>query len=104
MTKIIHIIGLQGTGKSTLADAICKYKAAVGKTCINLVEECMHEAGQTIDVASARKGYRVPWTNASQLFDFLIVEHLNCTTINDQQPGDMVIHIQCIEANVGYGQ
>ena len=97
MTKVLHIIGRQGTGKSTLARAICADKLAAGKTCWDLVDLGQHEPGLPINVKHYRThGVRPPYARESVHPEFLIVEHLEDPHPDQVAKGDLLIRLEAV--------
>lgn len=94
MTKILHIIGKQGTGKSTLARQIKALYGALS-VCENLTELGLHEPGMPIDVSRYRNfKYRPPYAKETKHVDFLIIEHLSEPTPEQVMSGDVLIRIE----------
>lgn len=95
MTQILHVIGQQGVGKSTLARGIKTAHAAQGISCENLTEEGLHEPGMNTDIQHIREhGYRKPFAATFTKPDVLIVEHLDDPRRKDVMPGDLLIRLE----------
>lgn len=95
MTKILHIIGQQGVGKSTLARQLKIAYEARGMRCENLTELGLHEPGMATDVQPFReRGYRAPHATTWTQPDVLIVEHLNDPLPKQVMPGDLLIRLE----------
>ena len=85
MTQILHIIGKQGVGKSTLARQIQVANQSVGIGCKNLTEMGLHEPGWNTDLAPLR------------LLDptcVLIAEHLGDPYPSQVLAGDLIIRLE----------
>ncbi|MDO9235977.1 MAG: hypothetical protein Q7U28_08095 [Aquabacterium sp.] len=85
MTQILHIIGLQGVGKSTLARQIQVANSSLGIDCKNLTELGLHEPGWDTDLTPFRLPYRT---------GVLIVEHVDEPRPSQVQPGDLLIRLE----------
>jgi hypothetical protein len=78
-----------------LARAICADKLAAGKTCGDLVELGLHEAGFPINVNHYRThGVRPPYAKEPVHFNFLIVEHLEDPHPSQVSKGDLLIRLE----------
>jgi molybdopterin-guanine dinucleotide biosynthesis protein len=95
MTQILHIIGQQGVGKSTLAQAIKAAHEARGVSCENLTEAGVHEPGMPTNIQHIREhGYRAPYSRTWTRPDVLIVEHLGDPLPKQVSPGDLLIRLE----------
>ena len=95
MTQILHIIGINGVGKSTLARQIQAAYTSTGRVCLNLTDLCLHEAGRPIDVSKYRqfkyaKGYSSEAVDVAQI----IIEHLQDPSADQVQKGDVLIRME----------
>lgn len=94
-TNLIHIIGQQGVGKSTLGRDIKAAHEARGVSCENLTEVGVHEPGMHTDIQYIREhGYRAPYSTSWTRPDVLIVEHLDNPQPKQVAPGDLLIRLE----------
>jgi ABC-type Mn2+/Zn2+ transport system ATPase subunit len=96
MTRILHIIGKQGAGKSTLARQIkSDYDASGRVVCENLTELGLHEPGWPIDVSRYRDfSYLLNNAKVATRVELLIIEHQLEPTPEQLLSGDMLIRIE----------
>jgi len=95
MTQILHIIGPQGVGKSTLARDIKAAHEARGVSCENLTDVGMHEPGMNTNIQHIREhGYRAPYSTTFIRPDVLIVEHLAEAFPGQVETGDLLIRLE----------
>lgn len=95
MTNLIHIVGVQGVGKTLLALDIIAGLEKRGKTAVSLSNEGLHECGVPIDLAPLhRNAIRLPYTKEARHYDFVIVEHLELPTDIHAQKGDLIIRME----------
>lgn len=95
MTKILHIIGQQGIGKSTLARDIKAAYEARGVSCENLTELGLHEPGRHTNIQPIReRGFRVPYDSVPRRADVVIVEHLGNPYPDQVATGDLLIRLE----------
>lgn len=88
MTKILHIIGTYGVGKSTLAQRISDSYRSHGVPCDNLLNLCLHEPGAKTDLTP----YRDP--NSNHVY---IVEHLETPDPEHLVKGDLIIRMERVQ-------
>jgi GTPase SAR1 family protein len=84
-SAVLHIIGQQGVGKSTLARQLKIAYEAQGIACRNLTESGLHEPGWHTDLN--------PFRGKGQT-QVLIVEHLDEPPPGQVQTGDMLIRLE----------
>ena len=85
MTQILHIIGLNGVGKSTLARQIQVANRALGIQCENLTDMGLHEPGWHTDL----EPYRI-----SDKTQVLIAEHIADPLPSQVKAGDLLIRLE----------
>lgn len=95
MTNLIHIVGVQGVGKTRLALDIIAGLDKGGKTAVSLSSEGLHECGAPIDLEPLhRVAIRLPYTKEARHYDYVIVEHLELPADIHAQKGDLIIHME----------
>ena len=95
MTQILHIIGQQGVGKSTLAKDIKAGYDARGVSCENLTEVGVHEPGMHTDIQRIRlHGFRAPYSTTFTKPNVMIVEHLGEPHPKQVEAGDLLIRLE----------
>lgn len=100
-TSIIHIVGQQGSGKTTLALDIVAGLKLRGKSAIALMHNdlVLVENPRTEDLESIRqRGLRAPWSAQRHVFDVVIAEHLQLPDDFEKQPDDVVIHLERVQS------
>ncbi len=95
MTKVIHIVGQQGTGKSTLAQAIAVFERNRNRSCLELVGSGLQEPGVRCDINGYRHhGVKLPHLPKPIVFDLLIAEHLDDPEPSQVRAGDLLIRVE----------
>lgn len=98
MTSLIHIVGVQGVGKTTLALDIIAGLEKRGKSGLSLVEEGFADISEAQNMAQLRSmKIRPPYQLEARWFDYLIVEHQDLPADVDAQKGDLVIRMERVE-------
>jgi GTPase SAR1 family protein len=92
MTNLIHIIGQQGVGKTTLALDIIAGLERRGKSGLSLVESGL-QVDQQFVISDLRGQYRSPYKHVVRTYDYVIVEHQEPPAITDAKSGDLIIHL-----------
>ena len=94
MTNLIHIVGPQGIGKSSLALDIIAGLERRGKTSMVLNSDDLRfgPAQRSCKAARAQGAMRPPF--AARGHDAVIIEHEDLPTDIDAQPGDLVIRME----------
>jgi RecA/RadA recombinase len=96
MTQILHIIGIQGSGKTQLAMQIIAGLQKQGKTARLPQDEGGYTPSEVADIARLRRRPRLPYSSDTSQPDVIILEHEQppfwlAATL---QPGDQVIRIE----------
>jgi len=96
MTKLLHIVGAQGSGKTQLALAIIAALEKRGKTARNIADEGYLRLAEVRQVAQERKCWRAPYSRDTTQPELIILEHQvrPAWLLASLQPGDQVITIE----------
>lgn len=102
MTKLIHLVGKHGVGKTTLALNIIAGLHKGGASAISLVEEGLQyydlfEHGHTLQtIRTLEHPHSIG--SAPHRFDYLFVEHIDTLPEKiDRQKGDLIIWMERVE-------
>lgn len=102
MTKLIHLVGKHGVGKTTLALNIIAGLHKDGASAISLVEEGLQcydffDHGHTLQTIRTLEHPHAPGAPAKK-FDYLFVEHIDTLPEKiDRQKGDLIIWMERVE-------
>ncbi len=95
MSSLIHIVGVQGVGKTILALDIIAGLEKRGKSALSLTEGGLHECGMPINLATLHTArIRPSYGREVRHYDYVIVEHLELPDNIHAQKGDLIIRME----------